>query len=60
VGRPPKSDSQRAEAKEIARLQGKVTSLELRLRQAEIIIEAQKKLAEVLGLLTSPTTGTCG
>jgi hypothetical protein len=42
VGTPPERDTQRAEAKAIARLQGKVTSLELRLRQAEIIIEARK------------------
>lgn len=60
VGRPRKSDAQRLEAKEVARLQGQVSSLENRLRQAEIIIEAQKKLAEVLGLLTSPTNGSCG
>jgi len=60
VGRPRKSDAQRAEAKEVARLQGQVHSLEKRLRQAEIIIEAQKKLAEVLGMLASPTNGSSG
>lgn len=60
VGRPRKSDAQRAESKEITRLQGQVGLLEKRLRHAEIIIGAQKKLAEVLGLLASSTSGSSG
>lgn len=60
VGRPRKSDAQRAESADIARLRAENATLSKRLLNAEIIIEAQKKLAEVLGLLASTTNGSCG
>lgn len=60
VGRPRKSDAQRTESAEIARLQAEKAELSKRLLHAEIIIEAQKKLAEVLGLLASTPNGSSG
>jgi transposase len=49
-GLSPKARGRRAnpQAKEIARLQQENTALRTRLQQAEAIIDAQKKLAEVL------------
>lgn len=49
--RGPKIDPQ---AEEIARLRGENERLQARLQQAETIIEVQKKLSALLGLL--PTT----
>jgi transposase-like protein len=60
VGRPRSTDAQRAESAEIARLQAENAALSKRLLHAEIIIEAQKKLAEVLGLLASTPNGSSG
>ena len=60
VGRPRKSDGERAKSKELERLQGEMAALEKRLRHAEIIIDAQKKLSEVLGMLGSQLGGSSG
>jgi transposase len=60
VGRPRHTDTQRAESAEIARLQAENAALSKRLLHAEVIIEAQKKLAEVLGLLASTPNGKSG
>jgi transposase-like protein len=50
-GPKPKPEMQR----ENERLQRRLAQAEERLRRAELIIEAQKKLSEVLGLSISPT-----
>ena len=59
-GRPPKSGSQRDKDKEFEQLKRKTAALEEKLRRANIIIEAQKKLASVLDALreASETTGS--
>ena len=59
-GRPPKSGSQRDKDKELEQLKRKTAALEEKLRRANIIIEAQKKLASVLDALreASETTGS--
>ena len=37
-------------AKDVARLENENRRLQLKLKQAELIIEAQKKMAEILGI----------
>lgn len=51
--RGPKSDPAKAEARRLLALQQEVARLRQKLGRAEQIIEAQKKLCEVLGLLTA-------
>ena len=51
VGRPPRNPTDRANEKELERLRRENAALQDRLRRAEIIIDAQKKLAEVLSSL---------
>jgi transposase-like protein len=48
TGRPPKAPVDRAAEKEIERLRRENAALEEKLRRSLIIVEAQKKLAEVL------------
>ena len=51
--RGPKPDVAKAEARRILALQQEIAGLRQKLGRAEQIIEAQKKLCEVLGLLTA-------
>lgn len=51
VGRPRKSDAARAEDQEVARLRREVAALTEKLRRAEIVMDAQKKLSEALNAL---------
>jgi transposase len=51
VGRPPGNPVAQAAAKEMNRLRRENAKLQERLRRSEIIIEAQKKLAELLASL---------
>lgn len=53
TGRPPKNPTSRAQDKELERLRRENARLQEKLRRAEIIVEAQKKLA---ALLASPTS----
>jgi transposase-like protein len=53
-GRPPKDPELQAERKENERLRGQIARLEEKLRRAEIIQDAQKKLAELLAPLADP------
>ena len=55
VGRPPKDPVVRDQAKELDRMKRECARLEEKLRRAEIIVEAQKKLAEVLNSLRAAT-----
>lgn len=56
VGRPPKSNAQREAEKELARLQRENAALNEKLRRAEIIMDAQKKLAAALEELRAPAS----
>lgn len=56
AGRPPKSDEQRQAEAELERVRKHNAVLTEKLRCAEIIIEAQKKLSEALGQLHHETT----
>ena len=51
TGRPPKDPIVREHEKELERVQRENAKLQEKLRRAEIIIDAQKKLAEVLNSL---------
>lgn len=51
TGRPPKDPAARAAEKENVRLRRENASLQEKLRRAQIIMEAQKKLAAVLASL---------
>lgn len=51
IGRPPKDPVVREQQKELERVKRENAKLQERLRRAEIIIDAQKKLAEVLNSL---------
>jgi transposase len=53
TGRPPKDPTVRAQEKEVERLRRENAALQEKLRRAELIVEAQKKLA---ALLASPST----
>ncbi len=53
TGRPPKDPTTRALQTEVEQLKRDNTRLQERLRRSEIIVEAQKKLAELLSLLPS-------
>ena len=55
AGRPPKSNAQRAAEKELERLKRENAQLQEKLRRADLIIDAQKKLALVLESLRMPT-----
>ncbi len=48
IGRPPKDPVVRAQEKDLDRLKRENARLVEKLRRAEIIVDAQKKLAEVL------------
>jgi transposase len=50
--------SQGAQVEELAELQGENQRLRARLQQAELIIEVQKKLSQLLGLSTPKIGGT--
>ncbi len=54
-GRPPKDPTIRSTEKEVERLRRQNAGLQERLRRSQIIIEAQKKLAEVLASLPHST-----
>ena len=58
TGRPPKDPAVREQRKEIERLQRENAKLVEKLRRAEIIAEAQKKLGEVLASLRVATEST--
>jgi transposase len=58
TGRPPKDPSDRAADKENERLRRENAKLQEKLRRSEIIIEAQKKLAEVLSSLPGSMGGS--
>jgi transposase len=51
VGRPPTDPALRGHQKELERVKRENAKLQEKLRRAEIIIDAQKKLAEVLNSL---------
>ena len=53
TGRPPTDRKARALEKDVERLERENARLQERLRHAEVIIEAQKKLSELLALLPS-------
>jgi len=54
-GRKPKSRNPLA--KEVARLEREKEKLQLKLRQAEAVIEIQKKVSELLGIPLSGNDG---
>jgi transposase-like protein len=54
TGRSPKSNAQRAAEKELAQVKRENAQLQEKLRRADIIIEAQNKLASVLESLRTP------
>lgn len=51
TGRPPKDRNARMLEKEVERLKRENARLQERVRRSEVIIEAQKKLSELLALL---------
>ena len=57
-GRPPLDPTVKAQRKEIDRLQRENAALKEKLRRSEIIQDAQKKLAELLAPLGTPTSGS--
>lgn len=57
-GRPPLDPVVAAQRKEIERLERENAALKERLRRAEIILDAQKKLAEPLAPLSATTSGS--
>jgi len=58
-GRPPLDPVIAAQRKEIERLERENAALKERLRRSEIILDAQKKLAELLAPLSATTSGSC-
>lgn len=58
TGRPPKKPTIQAADKELERLRRENAGLQEKLRRSNIIIEAQKKLAEVLDSLRQETNGS--
>lgn len=58
TGRPPKNPTLQAADKENERLRCENAALQEKLRRSNIIIEAQKKLAEVLDSLRQETNGS--
>jgi len=58
VGRPAKAAAQRQAEEEAQRLARENARLREKLRRADLIIEAQKKLSEVLGALQDPAEKT--
>ena len=57
-GRPPLDPVVAAQRKEIERLERENAALKERLRRSEIILDAQKKLAELLAPLSATTSGS--
>jgi transposase len=57
-GRPPINPAERAKDRENERLRREVAALKAQLRRAEIIVEAQRILAELLAPLADPTSGS--
>src|SRR5688572_17789803 len=55
VGRPPTNPTVREQGKELERLKRENAKLQEKLRRSEIIVDAQKKLAEVLTSLRIAT-----
>lgn len=55
TGRPPKNPVVREHEKELERQKREIARLQEKLRRAEIIVDAQKKLAEVLNSLRQAT-----
>lgn len=56
-GRPPSDPTQVSMEKELERTRRELAAVKEKLRQAEVIIDAQKKLAEVLSFLPSRSNG---
>ncbi len=57
-GRPPLDPGFKTQRKEIERLQRENAALKERLRRKDIILDAQKKLAELLAPLADSTSGS--
>jgi transposase len=57
-GRPPLDPVVAAQRKEIERLERENAALKERLRRSEIILDAQKQLAELLAPLSATTSGS--
>jgi transposase-like protein len=57
TGRPPKDPALVAVEKELERSRRENAALREKLRRAEVIIDAQKKLAEVLAFMPSGSNG---
>jgi len=55
TGRPPMNPAVRNNVKELERLRRENAALEQKLERSQIIVEAQKKLAEVLASLAPPS-----
>jgi transposase len=60
TGRPSKDPAEVGVEKEIERLRRANAALEEKLRRSQIIVQAQKKLAEVLVSLAPPSNETSG
>ena len=58
TGRPAGNPAERAAEKELERLRRENAVLEERLRRLQVIVEAQKKLAEVLAFLSPQPNGS--
>lgn len=58
TGRPPKNPTTQGTDKELERLRRENARLEEKLRRSELIIEAQKKLAELLDSLRKEKSGS--
>jgi transposase len=60
TGRPPRSAEERATTQELERLRRENAALQEKLRKSQLIVEAQKKLAEVLDSLRESASGSTG
>ncbi len=59
TGRPPRNPTDRSNEQELERLRRENGTLKEKLRRAEIIVEAQKKLAALLAPLETQTEESC-